>query len=36
MMIRSREVKHSLSDTIATPIGDLPDGDRGPNLNKFE
>ncbi len=28
-------VSHSLSDTIATPIADLPDGDRGPNLNKF-
>ncbi len=36
MMIRSRETKHSLSDTIATPIADLSDGDRGPNFNKFE
>ncbi len=36
MMIRSREIEHSLSDTIAIPIGDLPDGDIGPNLNKFE
>ncbi len=36
MMIRSREIEHSLSETIATPIGDLPDGGRGSKLNKFE
>ncbi len=36
MMIRLREIEHSLSDTIAAPIADLPDGDRGPNLNRFE
>ncbi len=36
MMIRSREIEHSLSDTIATPIAGPPDGDRGPNLNEFE
>ncbi len=34
-MIRSREIEHSLSDTIATPIDDLRDGERGLNFNPF-
>ncbi len=30
MVIRSREIEHSLSDTVVTIFGDLSDGDIGP------
>ncbi len=31
-MIRSRESEYSLSDTVVSIFGDLPDGDRGLKL----
>ncbi len=36
MMIRSREIKHSLSDIVITIFIDLSDGEEEHSLNKFK